>query len=312
MGTIGRVTASMRRARLALVLFMVLFLTTAASDASEPVRWSTLIAPEPPPVASSLVADDGSHLPLFVFPAAALAEGVRPPALIAIHGGGWTGSEAAILFPHCRYLAGRGLTCIAIEYRLAGQGVGLADCLADARAAVRAVVARADEFALDPTRLVLLGESAGGQLAAALAMIGDERPAIALSAVCLANPVVDIASLEWWRGIPGMAEAGDDPHAPTHPARRLSPLAHIRAGLPPMFIAHGTADVCVPYAQVERFAAALHDVGDRCDLLALPDVGHAFLLPGYGDAATQVRVLRAMDAFLVELGVIAGEATLVE
>jgi acetyl esterase len=250
-------------------------------------------------------------LPLYVFSPSDLATNKPRAAMVVIHGGGWSGSEAAILFAHCRYLARRGMVTIAIEYRLTKEGGGIGDCLADSRDAVRWVVTHAQELGIDPKRLALMGESSGGHLAAGVALIADDQAPISVTALCLFDPVLDIGGLSWWKGLPGMKTEGVDPHDPQHLAQKLSPIAYVRGELPPTLIVHGTADATVPFAQAEQFTQKMHEAGNRCDLVPLAGVSHAFLLPGYGTPATIADGLIALDRFLADLGLLSGPPSLV-
>ena len=72
----------------------------------------------------------------------------------------------------------------------------------------------------------------------------------------------------------------------------LSPYHHLRQGLPPTIIFHGTDDEAVPFATAELFAASMRDLGNRCELKAYEGQPHGFFNPGRGKgpqraAATQ-------------------------
>ena len=56
--------------------------------------------------------------------------------------------------------------------------------------------------------------------------------------------------------------------------RAISPLNHVRAGLPPFLLIHGEADKTVPIQQSHDFQARVHAHGGICDLLVLPGAGH--------------------------------------
>ena len=100
----------------------------------------------------------------------------------------------------------------------------------------------------------------------------------------LFNPVLVHPGLPWSAQLPD--------------AHELSPSELVRAGLPPMLIIHGTADTVVPFAQATRFTAAMQCVGNACELVALFGEKHAFLIPGYCQAATWRGALERMRQFL--------------
>jgi acetyl esterase/lipase len=199
------------------------------------------------------------------------------PTVIFLHGGGWRAGNPQMLFPHCRFFAERGSPAVAVEYRLlTTNSVTLADCVADVKAAVRWV-----QKQTGPRDIVLAGESAGGHLAAAAVMTPDP---VTVAAVALFNPVLDLPGLPWSAKLPG--------------ARELSPSELVRAGLPPMLIIHGTADTVVPFAQATRFTEAMQRAGNVCELIALPEEKHAFLIPGDSPEVTWRGALERMRQFL--------------
>ena len=219
---------------------------------------------------------------------------------MCIHGGGWTSGTPPFFFPHCRYFASRGAVAFSIQYRLADEKrSNLADCLADARAALRFIRANAERFGIDPERIAVVGDSAGGHLAACLGTIPDPAEGVSSrpNAMLLYNPVLDLTTLDWTQKLPDAAS--------------LSPMLHVEGGQPPTLLMHGTEDKSVPVEQARRFAAAMAKAGNRCDLVILDGIAHAFVLAGYtAPESTVVEAIRAGDRFLASLGYLDGEPTL--
>jgi dipeptidyl aminopeptidase/acylaminoacyl peptidase len=74
---------------------------------------------------------------------------------------------------------------------------------------------------------------------------------------------------------------------------------------------HGRADRIVPVSQSERFAKAYREAGNRCELILLDDVGHAFVIPAYkSPEPLVVAAVQEADRFLESLGWIVGAPTL--
>jgi acetyl esterase/lipase len=96
----------------------------------------------------------------------------KAPALIAMHGGGWRGGDRRFYKYWGPFLARHGFALFSIEYRLGAPGVYPA-AIYDVKAAIQFVRAKAAEFDIDPDRIGLMGDSAGGYLAAMLALAGD-------------------------------------------------------------------------------------------------------------------------------------------
>ena len=104
---------------------------------------------------------DGKELTLDLYRA---ASGNPAPGVIVIHGGAWRSGDSKELPDLNSYLAGKGYVVAALTYRLAPQSRYPAP-ISDIQSAISYLRDHASEFGLDPTRLILLGGSAGANLA---------------------------------------------------------------------------------------------------------------------------------------------------
>jgi acetyl esterase len=233
-------------------------------------------------------------------------QGAKPrPAIVLFFGGGWVGGSPEQFFPHCHYLATRGMVAISAEYRVKNRhGTTPVECIKDGKSAVRWVRAHAAELGVDPQKIVAGGGSAGGHVAACTATIPDmdeQGEDTSLSArpdaLVLFNPAVDLARLGVRR--PELAEL----------AQKISPAAHVTKGLPPTIIFHGKADTTVPIATVERFCRLMNEAGNSCKLVAFDGKSHGFFNYRRDKEAFR-QTVRAADEFLVELGILEGKPTL--
>lgn len=238
------------------------------------------------------------------------------PAALWIHGGGWTGGTCESFFPLARYTATRGAASFVVEYRLAKTNgtVTVADCLADCKSAVRYVRSHAAELGIDPQRIAVIGESAGGHLAACVGTLeGFDDPADDLKisarpdALVLYDPLTKFEESNFQKLFT---------HAPvadkTKLMRDLSPALQVHAGQPPAICIHGLADASVSPDNSRQFAAAMKQAGNRCDLVLLPETPHAFLIPNYKcSEQTVINSLLIADKFLSSLGWFSGEPNLV-
>ena len=113
-----------------------------------------------------------------------------PPVVVFFHGGGWTIGSIASHDAVAAQLAVRtGAVVVSVEYRLAPEAKFPAP-LDDCHAATAWVAGHAEELGVDASRLAIAGDSAGGNLAAAVALVArDQGPAICFQA--LIYPVVD-------------------------------------------------------------------------------------------------------------------------
>jgi len=235
---------------------------------------------------------------LLVYSPASMNAGARP-AVVFIHGGGWHSGKPEQFALLARRYAARGLVGISVGYRLAKPPeTTVPDCVADVKSAVRWIRKHAGELGVDPARIVVLGDSAGGHLAAATALLpGFDAPGDDLTvsarpdALVLFNPVIDTTPPDGW----DLKSQGE---AVVALAKDLSPMDHVSAGAPPTLVIHGSADKVTPLAGSERFVAAMRAAGNTARLETLDGKGHAFIVPGYGDNATIARALELTDDFL--------------
>lgn len=210
--------------------------------------------------------------------------GKRAPAVVMIHGGGFTGGErgAKREINVCGTLAWRGYVTVSIDYALAGEGrptwpQNLHDC----KTAVRWLRANAERLQVDPERIGVIGGSAGGTLASLVAVTGPESgldpsgPYGEFS--CRVQCGVDlygIADLTQWHSHNHMfgKPASEAPEL----YRAASPVSHLDKNDPPMLILHGTADKVVEVRQSELFAEALKQTGVEHELVIIPGAPHTF------------------------------------
>lgn len=220
-------------------------------------------------------------------------EGKLLPVVVWFHGGGWKSGNRR----SCRlvWLAAEGFAVVSIDYRLSTVARWPAP-LEDAREAIRVLRLRAEEWGLDPQRVVVAGESSGANLAGVVGMAprpANERVSSQVSAVIDFYGTSDVASLPV--NVPGpdktkeqLAETngakllGGIVHELPHLAREMSPLLLATSEAPPFLIVHGDRDQDVPLDQSQRLHTRLQELGVSSRLIVLPGVGHggrAFLAP---------------------------------
>jgi acetyl esterase/lipase len=228
------------------------------------------------------------------------AAATRSPLVVWIHGGAWMGGDRRHLpetlrpdqlFEAC---VAAGLAVATIDYRHALEAPFPAQ-LHDAKAAVRYLRAHADVLGVDATRIGVAGESAGGHLAALLALTAHRGDLEGSQGVTGASSAVGVA-VDWY----GVADLSTMPRttAPPHIADKLppefatppedfllrgadaatradaSPITHVTPQAPPFLLVHGTADWLVPFAQSELLAAALREAGVTVQLETVDGAGH--------------------------------------
>ena len=224
-----------------------------------------------------------------------LPKGAGPfPAVVYLHGGGWSGGDRKQLRRQAAHLASLGIAGMAIEYRLSGQAPYPA-ALEDSRTAVRWLRANAGKYRIDPRRIAAAGSSAGGHLAALLGVTQTEARGDAsdIAAVVAFNPVLDLADMPP-RGTNVEEFLGGKCEERVALCREASPISHVRPGLVPFLILHGTGDQTVPYRQASAMADRLKAAGVKVELFTAPDAPHTF----WGLKQWYEPTLMAMETFL--------------
>ncbi|HEY6506401.1 MAG TPA: alpha/beta hydrolase [Vicinamibacterales bacterium] len=233
----------------------------------------------------------------------------EPPAsvkngigVLLLHGGGWSGGDRSQLKGYGVLLGRRGYTCIASEYRLTGEALWPAQ-IEDVKCAVRYVRANAAELGIDPDRIVVSGNSAGGHLslmagAASPATFegsgGNEGVASGVAAVISFYPPTGLDRRDWG-GMPALFGKG----APLETMRGASPLTYAMAGYPPTLIIHGNKDEVVPAAEATNMYEALDKAGVPVELHMFASQPHGFDAdPKLGRQCAEI-MLSFMDRFIL-------------
>ena len=132
---------------------------------------------------------DGSDLPIRSY--RPYGAGERPPVVVYLHGGGWTIGDLQTHDEPCRALAaGTGAVVVSVDYRLAPEHPFPA-AVDDAYAAACFVAGNAEDLGVDADRLVIAGDSAGGNLAAAVSLLARDRSGPTIALQVLIYPAVD-------------------------------------------------------------------------------------------------------------------------
>ena len=225
----------------------------------------------------------GQELPLDVYQPPFIKDSNTPrPCLVVVHGGGWDSGDNTQLTEWNHLWAGCGWVVAAINYRLAPQHPWPAQ-RDDVLAAVAWLKANALRFNLDAHRIVILGRSAGGQIATAT-VYGAHDPDIR-GVIALYAP----HDMKFTWGVSREDDAlnsiklmrqylGGPPDSPERVALYDSASGQLlaRADSPPALLIHGYPDTLVWYRHSRRFAARLQELGVAHTHLELPWATHAF------------------------------------
>jgi triacylglycerol lipase len=251
--------------------------------------------PEPALIPEIIYApgrDGAPDIPLFIYRSQNKSQKHRP-AIIHFHGGGMMfGSAKNSQERQAQLALDLDLIVISVEYRLSPE-TPFPGPQEDGYAALAWVNEHAETLGIDSTRILVMGESAGGGLAAALAHMVRDRGEYRLAGQLLIYPMLDYRTgsgqCRWnnpntgefiwtrshnqigWQSLRGSYRADDQRVAWFSPA-----LAENMAGLPPTFIAVGGIDLFVD--ENLDYARRLNTAGIPTTFHLYPGVPHAFNL----------------------------------
>jgi acetyl esterase/lipase len=200
------------------------------------------------------------------------------PAIVFYFGGGWNIGTNKLFQYHARYLASRGMVAFSPDYRVGSRvpGTKVADCLKDAKSAFRYIKQNAEQLGVDTNKIVASGTSAGGLLAADLALVDkfnestdDTTIVVNPCSVVLYCPAIreehDLLNDAYKERFDGQEAA-------------LSPYHNVKANTPPFIIMAGTNDTQVLIGDMRAFKARMDEYGNTCKLLEYKGQGHGFCL----------------------------------
>jgi acetyl esterase/lipase len=207
------------------------------------------------------------------------------PVAVLFHGGFWYHAwERDLMDGLAVELARRGIAAWNAEYRRVGSGGGWPATGEDAARATDHLVALAPVYGLDVERVVLLGHSAGAQLALWVAARGrraEVHPGLVVGLAALADLEAALANRVGGgsvaRLLDGGGESVGDPGDREVALCDASPLARVPIGVPQVLI-HAVDDNVVPVSQTSRYAAAASSAGDDVAVVELASGGHFDLI----------------------------------
>ncbi len=205
-------------------------------------------------------------------PSGSSGQGKRP-LFVWICGGGFATMERSAYIPWLTYFAKRGYIAASVEYRLSNSAHSPAQ-IEDVKKAIRFLRAHADEYGIDPDRVAVGGESAGGNLASMVGVTNDiaafdvgeypEQSSHVSAVVNFYGPAVLVKEpgKRSMDGIPlpdtaGISRTiqllGFDPEAEPERAAKTAAQYYINENTVPFFLAHGTGDTLVDISGSDEF-----------------------------------------------------------
>lgn len=211
------------------------------------------------------------------------------PAIVWITGGGFQSTAPLKYAPEFNFLVKKGYQVVLVDYRVSGEAPFPA-AVQDVKTAVRFLRANADRYGVDGERIAVMGESAGGYLAAMTGLtshigefdtdewVGYDSSVKAV--VDLFGPM-DLLSAEQSSIFEGKLLTpinkflGERAMTDEHIRKLVNPIPYISESAPPFLVMHGKNDEIVPYGQSEMLYDKLHEKGIPADYYLLEGAGHA-------------------------------------
>ncbi len=248
------------------------------------------------------------------------------PVIVYTHGGGWAAGSRfgaasggfATLF---KDLTAKGFCIVSVDYRLYSKDgvIRMRDCVTDCKDAVRYLVKNSDDLAIDPGKLFVFGDSAGGHLAQMLllspprSLPGDEGLAEVDYKV--------VAGLSWYgpcdfekeslfnhddrpdfrdRFGPRIVNADDSAEEKLRLYREMSPINYLTKESPPLFMIQGDSDTTIPVKHARYMEARAKEIGAPVTTLIVENAGHNWRKAGAEISPTRDEIVAASVRFFVD------------
>ena len=213
------------------------------------------------------------------------------PAVIYVHGGGWSGGDKdddPQMQGDMMTRLADGFVAVAINYRLADE-VKFPAAVEDCKLAVRWLRAHAAQYGIDKNRIGVVGGSAGGHLAAMLAVTQENdgfegsgglfEESSAVQAVVSVSGPTDLQEPLCATQVESRRKMVSDflgvpDNEFSAAAKKASPISYVRKDAPPMLLVHCRDDQSIDAGQSIRFADAMKKVGAPVELLLLDGANH--------------------------------------
>lgn len=219
------------------------------------------------------------------------------PAVLLIHGGAWKSGDRAQVAGLAERIAARGYLVVNTTYRLVPGSIFPAQLL-DVQQALRWMHEVGPRHGVDPARRATFGYSAGGHLAALAGHVADDPvlgdPRTRVQAIVAGGTPADLRLYEGGTLVPAFigGSRAERPQA----YRLASPVSHVNAGDPPVFIYQATLDRYVPFEQAAHYKAALDRSGVPNELFVMR--GHGHISAFFADGAAVEAALAFLDRHL--------------
>ena len=252
-------------------------------------------------IKEGIVIGEGSGKPLKADIFLPPVEEKNRPAVLFIHGGGWIEGDRSQLRGYGILLARLGFVCMCNSYRLSNESIWPAQ-IQDVNCAIRYLRANATDLGLDPDRIGVSGNSAGGHLSLMAAATnydqifegegGSNEVSSEIKAVCAIYPPTTIRQLEMLNPLENAFLMLMGKEAKKEDYDKASPLNYVTEDYPPCMLIHGSTDSVVRLKDSTKFYEKLIEFNRPASLHIFSEEEHAFDgEPDYGRAIADLQAL---------------------
>ena len=253
---------------------------------------------------------DGHKLTADVFYNSTTQNNPNNPAIAFFHGGGWVYGSPDEFFGACERFAKKDFVTISFQYRLSimddgthpNPDISPVESVKDARSAIRWIRENAKSLRIDKDKIVVAGQSAGGQLSLSTALmdhVNEETDNLSISP----NP----NAMLLYSSSVNMMEAWGEWHMGHRREQiwTISPFHNLIKGMPPTIAFHGEEDCQVPFWVIRRFEEKMLELGNDYELISYEGRKH-YLGKGNEKYATYFdeEIMERTDEFLEQRGFI--------
>lgn len=243
---------------------------------------------------------DGFTLDIHLFLPENGSQQKKRPVMVYFSGGSWSEGKPDWNFYSCQSYAKKGWVGVTVEYRLADRhGTLPFEAVMDAKSAIRWLRENANEYNIDPDRIIASGNSAGGHLVLATALVNNwNEKTDNLNFSCVPNVlmvnsgVYDLTEKNSWIRA-GLKRRNQEENL----VNEISPTFLAKKKMPPTLIIHGTNDRNIAFSTAVEFADKMKINGNDFVFKPLENAGHIIWWGQYGKQVAEIR-----ENYLKEIG----------
>jgi acetyl esterase/lipase len=232
---------------------------------------------------------NGISLDIHLFlPDSSLFKSPRP-AIVYFHGGSWSEGKPDWFFESGKSYANNGYVAAAVEYRIKARHNTLPfEAVKDAKSSLRWLRENADNYNIDPEKIIVTGNSAGGHLALCTALVenwneeSDNMVYSSVPDVVMVNSGAYDLTIENSKWITLYLDE-------KNLVKEISPNFLIKENMPPMLLIHGENDSNTPYETAVYFYDKMRESGNKIDFHTIENAGHFIWFGEHAETVSQIR-----------------------